>query len=162
MKGAYMTKTNKIIYWIATLWLALGMLSTGILQLLKMKADGAVAPPGVYGITKLGYPIYFLTILGIWKILGVVALLVPKFPLLKEWAYAGFFFAMSGAVFSHIAVGDPMKEIFPSSLLLILTVISWYFRPADRKIIAVNQYSQGQEFPKTAIEKSGKHVVLVA
>jgi hypothetical protein len=89
-------------------------------------------------------------------------LLIPKFPLLKEWAYAGFFFAMSGAVFSHIAVGDPMKEIFPSSVLLILTVISWYFRPADRKIIAVNQYSQGQEFPKTAIEKHGKHVALVA
>jgi uncharacterized membrane protein YphA (DoxX/SURF4 family) len=162
MKGIYMTKTNKIIYWIATLWLALGMLSTGILQLFKMQAEGAVAPPGVYGITKLGYPIYFLTILGIWKILGVAALLVPKFPLLKEWAYAGFFFVMSGAVFSHIAAGDPVKEIFPSSLLLILTVISWYFRPADRKIIAVNQYSQGQEFPNSASERHSNHVVLVA
>ena len=162
MKGIYMTKTNKAIYWIATLWLALGMFSTGILQLLKMKAEGAVAPPGVYGITKLGYPIYFLTILGIWKLLGVVALLVPKFPLLKEWAYAGFFFAMSGAVFSHIAVGDPMKEIFPSSVLLILTVISWHFRPADRKIVAVSQYSHGQEFPKTAPEKHDNHVAPVA
>jgi hypothetical protein len=84
----------------------------------------------------LGYPIYLLTILGVWKILGVVALLIPKFPLLKEWAYAGFFFAMSGAAFSHIAVGDPMKELVPSLLLLILTVVSWYFRPADRKIPA--------------------------
>jgi uncharacterized membrane protein YphA (DoxX/SURF4 family) len=91
MKEINMIRTKKIIYWIATLWLALGMLSTGTVQLLKMKAEGAVAPPGVYGITKLGYPIYFLTILGIWKLLGVVALLVPKFPLLKEWAYAGFF-----------------------------------------------------------------------
>jgi len=80
-----------------------------------------------------------LQILGIWKILGVVAVLIPKFPLLKEWAYAGFFFAMSGAIFSHIAVGDPVKEIFPSLLLLILTVVSWYFRPADRKIISANQ-----------------------
>jgi uncharacterized membrane protein YphA (DoxX/SURF4 family) len=162
MKEINMIRTKKIIYWIATLWLALGMLSTGILQLLKMKAEGAVAPPGVYGITKLGYPIYFLTILGIWKLLGVVALLVPKFPLLKEWAYAGFFFAMSGAVFSHIAVDDPMKEIFPSSVLLILTVISWYLRSADRKIIAVNQSSHGQEFPKTATEKHDNHVALVA
>ncbi len=57
----------------------------------------------------------------------------------KEWAYAGFFFAMSGAVFSHIASGDSMNEIVPSLLLLILIVVSWYFRPADRKIISVNQ-----------------------
>jgi len=134
-----MTKRNKIIYWISTIWLALGMLATGTLQLFRAQAEGALAPPGVFGITHLGYPIYFLTILGVWKILGVVALLIPKFSLLKEWAYAGFFFAMSGALFSHIAVGDPMTEIFPSLLLLTLTVVSWYFRPADRKIISVNQ-----------------------
>ena len=134
-----MTKRNKIIYWISTIWLALGMLATGTLQLFKVKAEGAVAPPGVDGITHLGYPIYFLTILGIWKILGVVALLIPKFPLLKEWAYAGFFFAMSGAAFSHIASGDSMNEIFPSLLLLVLTAVSWYFRPSDRKIISANQ-----------------------
>jgi DoxX-like family len=134
-----MTKRNKIIFWISTIWLALGMLSTGTLQLFRAKAEGALAPPGVYGITHLGYPVYFLTILGIWKILGVVAVLSPKFPLLKEWAYAGFFFAMSGAVFSHIALGDPVSEIFPSLLLLILTVASWYFRAENRKIISVNQ-----------------------
>ena len=157
-----MKKTNKIIYWTATLWLALGMLSTGALQLFKAQAEGALSPPGVYGITHLGYPVYFLTILGIWKILGAVALLIPKFPLLKEWAYAGFFFAMSGAVYSHISVGDPVKANFPALLLLILTVISWYFRPAERKIISVNQYSYGQEFPKTATEKHGNHVAGVA
>ena len=134
-----MKKRNKIIYWIATLWLASGMLATGTLQLFKAKAEGALAPPGVYGITHLGYPVYFLTILGIWKILGVVAVLIPKFPLLKEWAYAGFSFAMSGAVFSHIASGSSVNEIAPSLVLLILTVVSWYFRPADRKIISVNQ-----------------------
>jgi hypothetical protein len=67
--------------------------------------------------------------------LGVVALLMPKFPLLKEWAYTGFFFIMSGAVFSHIALGDSVNELIPALLLLILTVVSWYFRPADRKII---------------------------
>ena len=60
-----MTRTNKIIYWISTLWLASGMLATGMLQLFKAKAEGALAPPGVYGITHLGYPIYFLTILGV-------------------------------------------------------------------------------------------------
>ena len=130
-----MTKRNKVIYWISTLWLASGMLATGIQQLLRMKVEGAVSPPGVEGITHLGYPVYFLTILGIWKILGVVALLAPRKPLVKEWAYAGFFFTMSGAIFSHIAVGDPLKELFPSSLLLVLTAVSWYFRPADRKLI---------------------------
>jgi hypothetical protein len=133
-----MTKRNKIIYWISTIWLASGMFSTGLVQLFRMKAEGAVAPPGVYGITQLGYPVYFLTILGVWKILGVAALLIPKFPLLKEWAYAGFFFIMSGAIFSHIVVADPAKEIFPSALLLALTVISWYFRPVSRKIVLLN------------------------
>jgi hypothetical protein len=122
-----MTKRNKIIYWIATIWLALGMLSTGIVQLLKLKEEADM-------MTNLGYPLYLLTILGIWKILGVITVLVPKFPLLKEWAYAGFFFAMSGAVFSHLANGDGAKEFFGPILLLILTVVSWYFRPADRKL----------------------------
>src|SRR3954451_10058000 len=105
-----MTKKNKIIYWIATIWLGLGMLSTGAVQLFKAKAGQG----GADMITHLGYPVYLLTLLGIWKILGVVVLLIPKFPLLKEWAYAGFFFVMSGAVFSHIASRDPMNEIFPS------------------------------------------------
>jgi hypothetical protein len=130
-----MTKRNKIIYWIATIWLALGMLSTGAVQLLKAKEGQG----GVDMMTHLGYPIYLVTIIGVWKIMGVVTILIPKFRLLKEWAYAGFFFIMSGAIFSHIASGDPMTESIPSLLLLILTVTSWYFRPADRKLILVNQ-----------------------
>ena len=124
-----MTKTHKIIYWVATLWLALGMTSTGIVQLMKMKDD-------VDRMAHLGYPAYLLTILGIWKLLGVVAVLIPKFPRLKEWAYAGFFFAMSGAAISHIIMGDPMSELFPSLLLLTLTVVSWYFRPESRKFVS--------------------------
>lgn len=129
-----MKKRDKIIYWIATIWLALGMTATGILQLSKTEAEGAVAPPGVWGISELGYPVYFLTIIGIWKILGVIVLLIPKSPLLKEWAYAGFFFLLSGAIFSHIAVGNPVLELVPSALLLALTMISWYFRSLNRKI----------------------------
>jgi hypothetical protein len=134
-----MTKRNRIIYWISTIWLSLGMLATGIQQLLKVQLEGAVAPPGVYGITLLGYPVYFLTILGVWKILGVIVLLIPKLPLLKEWAYAGFFFLTTGAIFSHIASGNSVNEILPSLLLLALTIVSWYFRPATRKLILVNQ-----------------------
>ena len=130
-KAHIMTKTSKIIYWIATGWLALGMVSTAAVQLFKAKEGQG----GADMLTHLGYPVYLLTILGIWKFLGVVAVLIPKSPLLKEWAYAGFFFVMSGAIFSHIAVGDPMKEIFPALLLLILTLISWYFRPGLRKTL---------------------------
>lgn len=119
---------NKIIYWGATAWLTLGMASTGIVQLIRLKEE-------VEKTTLiLGYPGYFLTILGVWKLLGVMAILIPKSPLLKEWAYAGFFFAMSGAIFSHWAVGDKAVDFFGPALLLILTVISWYFRPVDRKI----------------------------
>jgi hypothetical protein len=129
-----MKKRIQIIYWIATIWLALGMLSTGAVQLFKAK-EGA---GGLDSLTHLGYPIYLLTILAIWKILGVVIVLIPKFTLLKEWAYAGFFFAMSGAIFSHLAVGDNAKELFGPTLLLVLTIVSWYFRPADRKVSFVN------------------------
>ena len=131
-----MTKRNKIIYWVATLWLSLGMFSTGVVQLLKIKGD---SPGSLDSMTHLGYPAYFVTILGICKILGVVVLLIPKLPLLKEWAYAGFFFMMSGAIFTHLAAGNSISEIFPSLLLLILTVVSWYFRPPDRKLILANQ-----------------------
>jgi DoxX-like family len=126
-----MTKRNKIIYWIATTWLALGMLSTGIVQLIKMEKE-------VDMMNRLGYPIYFLTILGVWKMLGVITVIIPKFPLLKEWAYAGFFFSMSGAVISHLIFGNAAKELFGPILLLTLTVVSWYFRPADRKLISAN------------------------
>src|SRR6478735_9123372 len=112
-----MKRRDKIIYWIATIWLALGMLSTGLVQVFKAKEGQG----GVDMITHLGYPVYLLTLLAAWKILGVVAILIPKFPLLKEWAYAGFFFIMSGAIFSHIAVGHSFKEIYPSLLLLVLT-----------------------------------------
>lgn len=122
-----MTKRNKIIYWIATLWLSLGMFSSGLLQFLQGKDQ-------VDFITNLGYPAYFLKLIGVWKILGVIAVLIPRYPLLKEWAYAGFFFTMSGAIYSHIANGDQAQEFFGPTLLLVLTVLSWYFRPADRKV----------------------------
>jgi hypothetical protein len=126
-----MTKRNKIIYWVATLWLSLGMVSTGIVQLMK-------TPEETDMMARLGYPVYFLTIIGVWKLLGVVAVLVPKFRLVKEWAYAGFFFNMSGAILSHIAMHDSPMELFGPVLLLVLTIVSWYFRPAERKLMLVN------------------------
>lgn len=126
-----MNKRNKIIYWIATVWLSLGMVSTGIVQLIQMEEEAQK-------MAELGYPLYFLTIIGAWKLLGVVAVLIPKYPLVKEWAYAGFFFLMTGAIFSHLANGDNAVEYFGPALLLILTVVSWYFRPLNRKPVAAN------------------------
>jgi uncharacterized membrane protein YphA (DoxX/SURF4 family) len=134
-----MMRAKKIIYWVATIWLALGMGATGIQQILHMQVEGAISPPGVEGIVHLGYPVYVLTIIGFWKLLGVVALLIPGLVLLKEWTYAGFFFLLTGAAYSHIAVNDPAKELIPSLLLLVLTVVSWYLRPASRKINSVGQ-----------------------
>jgi|SRR5690606_7028366 len=122
-----MNKRDKIIYWVATIWLSLGMASTGLVQLVQLDEE-------VRKMTSLGYPSYFPPMLGIWKMLGVVAVLIPKFPLVKEWAYAGFFFLMSGAVYTHWAVGDTPAEYFGPSLLLVLTAVSWYFRPPSKKL----------------------------
>jgi len=123
-----MQKGKKITYWIATLWLALGMVSTGVVQLMQMEEE-------VQKFNELGYPIYLMTVLGIWKILGTIAILVPRYPVLKEWAYAGFFFAMSGAAISHLILHHSFAEIAPSLLLLTLTFVSWYLRPDNRKIL---------------------------
>lgn len=130
-----MSRRNKIIYWVATIWLVLGMVSTGFVQLLKQKEG----PGGADSMIQLGYPLYFMVMAGISKLLGVVAILIPRFPLLKEWTYAGFVFLMTGAIFSHLAGNSPISEIFPAFLLLGLTIISWYFRPSDRKLILERQ-----------------------
>lgn len=122
-----MEKRNKIIYWVTTIFLAVGMTAGGVQQTFQIGGYNDI-------VTGLGYPLYILTILGIWKILGVVTILVPRLLLLKEWAYAGFFFAMSGAFVSHLAVGQSFAEAVPALILLVVTVLSWYFRPADRKI----------------------------
>ncbi|TXK47437.1 DoxX family protein [Pontibacter qinzhouensis] len=123
-----MRKRDKIIYWIATIWLCLGMVSTGIVQLIRMEEE-------VQKMNELGYPAYFLTIIGVWKLLGAIAVLIPGVPLVKEWAYAGFFFLMTGAIFSHFANSDNAVEYFGPALLLVLTIISWSFSPANRKLI---------------------------
>lgn len=125
-----MTRREKIIYWGSTLWLALGMVSTGIVQLIQMEDE-------VANFAGLGYPTYLMTILGVSKILGTIAVLVPGYPIVKEWAYAGFFFTMTGAILSHLITGDVMS-VLPPLLLLVLTIVSWYSRPVDRKAVTVS------------------------
>lgn len=122
-----MEKRKKIIYWIATGFLSFGMLAGGIQQSLQIGGYNKI-------VSDLGYPLYILSILGVWKILGVIAILIPKKPILKEWAYAGFFFAMSGAFISHIISGQSFVEALPSLILILITIVSWYFRPIGRKV----------------------------
>ena len=127
-----MEKRNKIIYWIATALFCFGMLASGLAQVFHTKAM-------IDLVTSLGYPAYFLYIIGTWKVLGVIAVLVPRFKLLKEWAYAGFFFVMTGAFVSHLAVGDyNVKALLGPLMQTIFILLSWYFRPADRKIASAN------------------------
>jgi uncharacterized membrane protein len=125
-----MTNRYKIIYWVATILLSFGMLVSGISQLLHVKAMDEL-------IAHVGYPLYFMYIIGVWKILGVVAILIPKHKLLKEWAYAGFFFLMTGALISHLIIGDGGKAIFGPLFQTVFVILSWYFRPADRKITSI-------------------------
>ena len=117
-----MTKAQRVAYWIATIVLALGLLGTGIQQLLRVEAEGALGPPFAWGIVQLGYPVYILTILGIWKILGAIAILIPKYPLLKECAYAGLFFLLTGAVFSHVSSGHPWNELIAATTHTIVVL----------------------------------------
>lgn len=127
-----MTKGKLITYWIATALLSFGMLGSGLAQVFHAKEMVALVVP-------LGYPEYFLTIIGVWKVLGVIAILLPKFKLVKEWAYAGFFFVMTGAFFSHLAYGDTgIQEYAGPVMQTLFIILSWYFRPADRKITSVN------------------------
>ena len=122
------------IYWVATVWLALGLTSTAIIQIFQLKTAG---PGGVENVVHMGFPTDMLILLGVWKILGVIALLVPRTPLLKEWAYAGIFFTISGALYFHVRSGDGVGMIAPVLLYLVLIATSWYFRPAGRTLIPV-------------------------
>src|SRR5476651_2884122 len=126
-----MQKRKLIWYWIITVILSFCIFSGGLAQAVQVQGV-------VQGFKPLGYPNYFISIIGVWKMLGIIAILIPKFKLLKEWAYAGIFFAMSGAVISHIAAGDVKVQIIAPVVFAIFTVLSWYLRPADRKIISFN------------------------
>ncbi len=127
-----MKKRNLIIYWAATTLLCFGMLGSGLAQILHAKDMITL-------ITPLGYPLYFLYIIGIWKVLAVIAILIPGFKLIKEWAYAGLFFVMTGALVSHLSVGHyGLQEIIGPLMQTIFIILSWYFRPANRKISELN------------------------
>ena len=130
MESATKSGRNQVlVYWISTVVLALEMTLGGVWDVLRV--------PQVREVTeRLGYPDYFLVILGVWKLLGAIAVIVPRFPRLKEWAYAGFFFDLSGAAMSHAATGDPVGIVFVPLVLLVLIVASWALQPARGAFIA--------------------------
>jgi uncharacterized membrane protein YphA (DoxX/SURF4 family) len=114
-------------YWITTGLIALLFMFGGVMDLL--------APPEVVtGLGDLGYPAYFARILGVWKVLGVVALLAPGFPRLKEWAYAGMFFDLTSASVSHAASGDELAKVITPLVVLVVLMASWWLRPASRTL----------------------------
>ncbi len=127
LKKNPLMKLKLIGYWVATAAFALPILLVAIEELFP---DDSIIR------VHLGYPAYLLTILGVWKLLGVIALLVPGFPRLKEWAYAGFFFDLTGAAISGIASGTGATILLPIILTLVL-LASWALRPSSRTLGAL-------------------------
>jgi uncharacterized membrane protein YphA (DoxX/SURF4 family) len=119
-----------IAYWSVTFLLAAAVMLSGIGQLMQYGGN-------VELVTKLGYPVYMLTILGIWKVLGAIALVMPGFPRLKEWVHAGIFFLMTGAALSHAFAndfGDYGFSIILPLFYTVLNMVSWALRPQNRKL----------------------------
>ncbi|MEV5030212.1 DoxX family protein [Paenibacillus sp. LPE1-1-1.1] len=119
-----------IAYWTVTLLLAAAVMLSGIGQLMQYGGN-------VELVTNLGYPLYVMTILGIWKVLGAIALVMPGFPRLKEWVHAGIFFLMTGAALSHAFANDYGDSGFNIILPLsyaALNIASWALRPKSRKL----------------------------
>lgn len=116
-----------IAYWLLTIIVAYELAAGAVWDLLRIDYVRAM-------LTQLGYPQYLLYILGAWRIPGALALLAPRFPRLKEWAYAGAFFDYSGAAASHLFVGHNASEWAPPLVFAIFTLISWALRPAGRRL----------------------------
>jgi hypothetical protein len=115
------------VYWTTTILTALSFLSGGAAYLSRIDAT-------VEGMLSLGYPLYFITILGVWKILGSLAILAPRLPHLKEWAYAGIAFDLTGAALSHTAVSNAPVKIAVPLVLLGIAAASWALRPQSRRL----------------------------
>ncbi len=118
-------------YWLATGVFCLAMAAGGTLNLLRAEVQKE-------SITALGYPVYLMSILGVAKVLGVTALLIPGAPRLKEWAYAGFTFDLLGASASHAVVGDPLMETALPLIILSIAIASYCLRPSSRRLLMIS------------------------
>jgi len=129
-------KAKTLLYWATTILIALETFLGGVLDLTHGRAGVVSGPFVTQLVTSLGYPVYILAIIGIFKIPGAVTIVVPGLLRLKEWAYAGNVFELSGAVASQAACGQWGDSIAPLSLLS-LVIASWAFRPASRTLGAL-------------------------
>jgi uncharacterized membrane protein YphA (DoxX/SURF4 family) len=116
---------NTRVYWVFTALTALLFAVPGMALLLRV-------PHFAEDMAQLGYPAYFLTVLGVWKLLGVLAILVPGLPRLKEWAYAGMIFDLTSAVISRTVTGGAVIKILPPLVAIAIVMLSWKLRPAAR------------------------------
>lgn len=115
-----------IVYWLATAAVVAELGVGGSWDITRIPSVREL-------VTHLGYPSYFLVLLGTWKVLGAVALLVPRRALLKEWAYAGAFFTYTGAIVSHLTTGYDLGEVWLAATMTALTVLSWALRSPSRR-----------------------------
>jgi DoxX-like family len=120
-------KRKMIGYWICTVVIALCIGSGGAAQVLRV-------PQNVEGLTALGYPLHFIVLLGVWKVLGALTLLAPGLRLVKEWAYAGIFIDLSGAVVASAANGGAAFHVIAPIVLIGILAASWALRPESRRL----------------------------
>jgi hypothetical protein len=140
-------KAKEITYWTTTSLIALETFAGGIVDLTHGRANVFSGPRVVDIVTGLGYPVYVLTILGVWKIPGAITLVAPGFRRLKEWAYAGIVFELTGAAASQ-AVRGRRDDVIAPVVLLCLALASWALRPPSRMLGAVSRNnSAGQVMP---------------
>jgi hypothetical protein len=126
-------KTKQIFYWITTVFIAFETFVGGVIDLTHGRTGIFTGPNVVDVITGLGYPIYILAILGAWKIPGAIVLVVPGLLRLKEWAYAGIVFELSGAAASHVLHGHA-SDIAGPVVLVAFALTSWALRPPSRTL----------------------------
>jgi hypothetical protein len=120
-------KRKVVAYWICTVIVAVCIGSGGAAQVLRL-------PQNVEGMTALGYPLHFIVLLGVWKVLGALTLLAPGLRLVKEWAYAGIFIDLSGAVVASAANAGGAFHVIAPMVLIGFLVASWALRPASRRL----------------------------
>jgi uncharacterized membrane protein YphA (DoxX/SURF4 family) len=138
-------RIKTIAYWLTTIFGPASFVIGGVLHITRQ-------PDVLATLSHLGYPAYFATILGVAKLLGAIAVVIPRFPRLKEWAYAGFFFDLTAAAASRAFVGDSAADIVAPLVFLALVAASWALRPASRKLGAAAEtgpkgLSAGQSKP---------------
>lgn len=138
-----------ISYWATTTMIALELLVGGASDLLHGRQLLVIGDPVVAILTNLGYPVYLLTILGWWKVLGAIVLVAPRLPRLKEWAYAGAVFDLTGAAFSYMLRGD-IADLFGPVFLTALALASWALRPPSRTVGIFFPFGTSSKEPVTS------------